>query len=539
MTAPAPQAGKLIGRVIARKYECVRRIGQGGMGAVYELRHVRLNRKFALKTLSKDLVEDAQALARFEREADVVAKLRHPNIVDIVDWDTLPDGSPCIIMEYLDGEDLGTRLKREGALPWNMILGIADPILSALCVAHREGIVHRDLKPQNIYLAADDAGEERPKLLDFGVSKIRGSGTLATTDTSLVGTPAYMSPEQADGRPEDIGPSTDCWAMGALLYEMATGQQAFADASVPRVLYKICFGAPPNLLELRPDAPAAFVTLIERTLSRDAKTRLADAEILRSELRAALAVRAPSTLSQPLRRATPLPFAASDDVVAGTDETELAAPPAMIDQPTTLGTSAGESIRTAPPPDATGHRGRLLVAGAFVAVAAAGVAIWQWPRGENAPPATATAATAAANVDASGARPEQSPAPDPDAARKTSHNITVRIETRPGNARVYREADGVLLGPTPFTKSYERGDGTATFLVKREGFRTERLALTTDRDHKKTITLTPRPVAKPKPHKATLRRSVRKHTAAGRPSKAAPRKRPRRRKKREPIAPPF
>src|SRR5262245_32375572 len=146
-----------VGQIIGGRYRVTRRIGRGGMSTIYEVAHNRLPRSFALKKLAPELAQDAGSLARFRREADIVAQLRHPNIVEIVDWETLPDGSPCIIMELLRGEDLGARLRRSGPLAWPALARIASEILSALSVSHRAGIIHRDLKPQNLFLALDDS----------------------------------------------------------------------------------------------------------------------------------------------------------------------------------------------------------------------------------------------------------------------------------------------------------------------------------------------------------------------------------------------
>jgi serine/threonine-protein kinase len=297
-------ADPLVGQVIAGRYQVLGPIGKGGMGAIYEVRHLKLQRSFALKRLSPQLADDTEALARFRREAEVVGRLRHPNVVEVVDWESLPDGTPCIILELLRGEDLDHRLERAGPLEWVALLQIADAVLGALEVAHRAGIVHRDLKPQNIFLATDDAGEEHVKLLDFGVSKVHGSDSLHTADQRLVGTPAYMSPEQADGRQDLVDAATDAWAMGGILYEMATARVAFAASSTPATLYRICHGRPEPLTALRPDAPAAFVELVDAAISREPSRRIRSAGELRRRLRAALTPIAGNALPAVLR---PLP----------------------------------------------------------------------------------------------------------------------------------------------------------------------------------------------------------------------------------------
>ena len=277
----------MIGQIVGGRFEVVRLIGKGGMGSIYEVRNTRLGRSFALKTLTGDGASDTAVLQRFRREADVIARIKHPNIVEVIDWEQLSDGSPAMVMEYLQGEDLAKRIAG-GPLQWPQIARIADQVLAALSVAHANGVVHRDLKPQNIFLAEDGSGDERVKLLDFGVSKVRDSKSLVTTDARLLGTPAYMAPEQADGRAGDIGTHTDVWATGSILQEMATGELAFDANSLPSILYKVCHGKAAEIEAKRPDAPAAFVELVRETLTRDIDKRISDATVLRVRLREAL-----------------------------------------------------------------------------------------------------------------------------------------------------------------------------------------------------------------------------------------------------------
>jgi serine/threonine-protein kinase len=178
-------------------------------------------------------------------------------------------------------------------------------------------VIHRDLKPHNVFLAVDDSGEERAKLLDFGVSKIRDSRSLATTDARLIGTPSYMSPEQAEGNNDDVGPGTDVWAMGAMLYEMATGTLAFDGPNLPQILYRICTREPEPANKRRADAPPAFVDLLDAVMSRDAAVRIVDADVMRVRLREALRdvanVQYPEVMrsrsSAPALPVTPMPTA--------------------------------------------------------------------------------------------------------------------------------------------------------------------------------------------------------------------------------------
>ncbi len=279
----------LLESVVSGRYQVVRLLGEGGMSLVYEVQHVKLKRQFALKRLLPALVTNPEALLRFEREAEMLASLHHPNVVEITDWDTLPDGSPFMILEFLHGAHIRVRIER-GQLPWDAIGRIGDQTMSALQLAHRLGITHRDLKPENLFISIDDAGEERVKLLDFGVSKLRSAGRT-TGAHALLGTPSYMSPEQALGQTDLIGPSTDVWAMGTILYEMATQRVAFTGETLAATVGNITSGRPEPISVLRPDAPAAFVDLVDRATSLDPARRVLTIEELRAGLRDALELR--------------------------------------------------------------------------------------------------------------------------------------------------------------------------------------------------------------------------------------------------------
>jgi serine/threonine-protein kinase len=274
----------LIGTLVAGRYLVRRRLASGGMCAIYELGHRVLKRRFALKMLSPQLAADRLALRRFRREAEMVAGLCHPNVVGIVDWDQLDDGSPFLVMELYDGEDLQARLARRGGLPLDELARIADEILAGLTVAHRAGIVHRDLKPSNVFLARDGADGERAVLLDFGISTLRGVETLSGLQESI-GTPLYMAPEQMRARSTAVGPATDVWSMGAILHEMATGEPAFDADNLPDIAHRVLNGRPTPLCQRRPDVPPALERLVARALDPDPARRPRDAETLRAELR--------------------------------------------------------------------------------------------------------------------------------------------------------------------------------------------------------------------------------------------------------------
>ena len=220
--------------VIEKKYRVDQVIGRGGMGAVYRARDVRLDRDVAIKVVRADLLDDAEARARFRREAQIVARLQHPGIVSVFDYGTFPDGSAFLVMELVRGEDLRRTLQRDGPMRPSRALPLLGAMCSAVHAAHREGVLHRDLKPENILLVDADLPV---KVLDFGVAKVVGDrpsdvtalGTLTGAGV-LVGTPAYMAPEQLRNQPVDV--RTDVFTLGVIAYEMLTGDLPFGRSSL-------------------------------------------------------------------------------------------------------------------------------------------------------------------------------------------------------------------------------------------------------------------------------------------------------------------
>ena len=263
-----------VGAVVAGTYEIEALIGRGGMGAVFLASHLRLpNKKVAIKVLHPEMTDD-ELVARFKREAEIASRLGHPNIVEVHDVNELPDGTPYIVMEYLEGETLARRLKN-GPLSLDATLSIVRQIGSALAVAHREGIVHRDLKPQNVFLVPTELEGhtgEIAKVLDFGISKIRGSQTVVTQEAALLGTPQYMAPEQAKGEHALVDERTDVFALGAIVYEMLGGKPAFAGGSIPEVVFKVVYEEP---APLDVGAPATIVAAIARAMAKPADARFA------------------------------------------------------------------------------------------------------------------------------------------------------------------------------------------------------------------------------------------------------------------------
>jgi len=258
------------GDVVDETYEVERLLGSGGMAHVYGVKHLRMPRKFALKVLQIQAAVRCDFLERFEREAEILATLRHPHIVDVIDRNKLADGNPYIVMELLEGEDLATFIARSGALSVPVALRILSQIGEALEAAHRVGITHRDLKPSNIYLCKHGQVLNFVKVLDFGIAKMSiPDRAPMTAPAELMGTPGYMAPEQARGQNDRIGPATDQFALAATLYEMLTGQGAFfrPGDSIYAILERVVFAKPEPL-------PYPQINLaIQKALSKDPEDR--------------------------------------------------------------------------------------------------------------------------------------------------------------------------------------------------------------------------------------------------------------------------
>jgi serine/threonine-protein kinase len=273
------------GAVVGETYRIGSLLGRGGMGAVWAAEHLRLpGKRVAVKVLLDPAAAGEEMFQRFRREAEIASRLGHPNIIEVLDFNLLPSGQPYIVLEYLQGETLARRL-RSGRVPLDESLAIARQIGSALQAAHRAGVVHRDLKPDNVFLCVPEEDvPTRVKVLDFGISKIRGSGTLATADSILMGTPQYMSPEQAVGRNSELDARTDLFALGAIVYEMLAGEPAFAGGSLAQVVYRVVHVEPAPLRSLVPDLPDEVVSSVERALSKSADDRQPDVATFIHEL---------------------------------------------------------------------------------------------------------------------------------------------------------------------------------------------------------------------------------------------------------------
>jgi serine/threonine-protein kinase len=275
------------GDLISGKYRLLRPLGAGGMGSVWAARNELTDRDFAIKFLLPDLAKNKEALSRFFHEARACGQIKHPAVVDVYDMGQTEDGRPFLVMELLEGEGFDARLARAGTFPPADACAWVAFIARGLEEAHVRGLVHRDLKPQNIFFALDDRGDVVPKLLDFGVSKATGvkSGAdfVKTTTGAVLGSPAYMSPEQAQGETNVDGRS-DVWALGVILYEALTGQIPFDAPNYNALMMTIMMRAHRPVLELAPHVPIELGALIDHTLSKDKTARVGTARELADRL---------------------------------------------------------------------------------------------------------------------------------------------------------------------------------------------------------------------------------------------------------------
>ena len=279
-TGRALHTGKaLIGRVIADRYKVVGLLGEGGMGAVYVAEHTLIGRKVALKRLHPELASDAKAVARFQREARAAASTGHENIVEILDLGFAEDGAPFLVMEYLQGRSLATALRREGRLAPARACHIVGQVLAALGAVHRHQIVHRDLKPDNIFLTRRSGRPDYVKVLDFGISKMRREEDEAldlTRTGVMLGTPFYMSPEQARGM-KQLDHRVDLYATGVILFECLSGKLPFDGQNYHALLQAILAGTPPRLTDLVPGLDPKLADVVYRSIARKPDDRYGSA----------------------------------------------------------------------------------------------------------------------------------------------------------------------------------------------------------------------------------------------------------------------
>jgi len=463
-------------------YRAISLLGEGGMGAVYLAEHPGIGRRVAVKVLHKNYTRDENLLGRFLNEARAANAIRHPNIIEILDSGVLGDGTPFLVMELLEGQSLGGRLRSAGALPISTALDFSYQTASALGAAHKKGIVHRDLKPDNLYLVPDpsDPERERIKVLDFGIAKLQqgssGADSVKTRTGTLMGTPIYMSPEQCRGT-KTVDHRSDMYSLGVIIYEMLVGHPPFVSEGFGDLVNMHLNVAPTSMRTERPDVPEALDALVLKMLSKTPDERFADMQELQAALKSAggplFGVRGGS--SPDLGSRPP-----------GSLKTE---PPNPRMGETTFTTGVGERLEI---PRAGGGRGKWIGVALAVALAGGGYFALSGGAGKTKlatvpPPAPLPhPATTAAPP------PSATPKPIPPAVKK----VTLKLASDPSGARVVDDADEVL-GTTPLVLSRPTG-GALKVRFEKEGYGPATRTISLDSDHTIELDLDPKPRPKAK-----------------------------------------
>jgi eukaryotic-like serine/threonine-protein kinase len=466
-------------------YRAISLLGEGGMGAVYLAEHPTIGRRVAVKVLHKNYIRDENLLGRFLNEARAANAIRHPNIIEILDSGTIADGTPFLVMELLEGESLGGRLRRVGALPIPEAVELAYQTASALGAAHKKGIVHRDLKPDNLFIIPDphEPERERIKVLDFGIAKLQQGSTgdsVKTRTGTLMGTPIYMSPEQCRGT-KAIDHRSDIYSLGVILFEMLVGQPPFVSEGFGELVNMHLNVQPPVPSSQNPAIPPALDAIVLKMLQKDPEKRFADMGEVQAALKASggtmFVVRGSQSSSPELGGRTPPPVSISNPKL----------------RETTLSAGAGERTEQVQPR----RKGRsamiLLVTGA----AAVGVGLFLFRDGEKV--ATQRLESQPANVaPAAPAPPKTDPVPAPPAEPPPPKTVTVHVESDPPGATVVNAASGGVLGVTPLVLTRPKG-GAMNLRLDKDGFASNAHAISLEDDQ--TIQLTLEKKAKPHAHR--------------------------------------
>lgn len=386
----------LVGTVIADRYEVLEPLAQGGMGAIFRVRHATLGRQLALKVLRPIYARRTGIIRRFELEAQVASQLQHPHIIDIIDFGHTHDGIAYLAMELLEGEDLLATVRREGPLPWARLAPMALQICDALHAAHQAGVIHRDLKPANCYRTSHAGNPDHIKLLDFGVAKLlygdEENGPI-TSAGQLVGTPLYIPPEAVDGTSPN--PKFDVYALGVSLYQLLSGKRPYADKVSMELLRARALTDPMPIRQVAPHLriPMPAQDVVMRALARDPNQRFPTAKAVYEAIEQSMAsqatvigVQSHKVLSTGRPRIqTPLPTPVSDassSARSSSSQRRWVSPASssghhraeLTSGSNPLLESSGNRIATVSPPTrdqsptSQGHR-RAIIIGALIALA--------------------------------------------------------------------------------------------------------------------------------------------------------------------------
>ncbi len=453
------------GMMLTPSLQLLRKLGAGGMGTVWVARHLGLNSDVVVKLITGEAVQNAEVVARFRREAAAAAEVRSPHVVQVFDFGVGSNGQPYMAMELLEGEDLGTRLAREGMLPAAEVAGIVVQVCRALSRAHEKGIVHRDIKPENIFLCETGEDEALVKVLDFGIAKFARSSSYGGTATgAFLGTPYFMSPEQVNDA-KTIDHRTDLWSLGVVAYLALTGTRPFDGETLVAVAMKICTGEAPLPSHQRRDLSAEVDAWFVQACAKNPAQRFQSARAMAEALVSAVGGRGMARVAS---RQAAFENAATQEFRAATFGYQSVPAPPPILLPTQdgtapmlpavtpgLATTTGPSVSLAAsaspgnaPPAAAPNRplskrallGLGLAAGAVTIVAVLDVHFWPTARtnaGQAVEPITAMPAAEKSSAPASEELPTPPAAPKQSEAAPPS---PVSTSTAPESSTTARTA---------------------------------------------------------------------------------------------------
>jgi eukaryotic-like serine/threonine-protein kinase len=423
--------------------EIVRLLVEGGMGTIYEAEHLLMRRRFAVKVLRRELGADAALVQRFLNEARATNEIRHPNIVEVTDAGVLPSGLPYFVMELLVGEDLAQRLARVGPLSVGLAVDLTLQTASAVHAAHQAGIVHRDLKPENLFLTADPRvqGHELVKVLDFGIAKLRGEISAVRTNAGAVlGTPAYMAPEQCSGRPDDVDHRADIYALGVILYEMLAGAPPFETPGAVDLMMMQIGTPPPPIAQRRVDVPEQVAAVVMKALTKDPAQRFGTL----AEMMAALGHH-----STPVPSVAPLQSSTGATLPGLAEASERPTGTALAQQ--SVSKRAATAPRSAAPPPTSVSRKRLWLPLLTLLAAAGAWLVWRDSFQAAPRPTPMPLSKAPALVNSTGSAPS---ATAPQAPPSVPSDAELRAEEPPPSspprpAKQRRSATPPLAAVTP------------------------------------------------------------------------------------------
>ncbi len=489
---PEARADPLLGTLLQEKYEVVRPLGRGGMGTVYEGLHTLIGRRVAIKTLHPQYAEKPAVVERFQREARAATAIGNEHIIEVTDLGRLPDGGVFLVLELLEGTDLGALLDDRGPQPVGRVAHVVSQMCEALTAAHAKGIVHRDLKPENVFLIQRGTDPWFVKVLDFGISKFRDSehGAARMTQTGVpIGTPYFMAPEQAQGR-KDVDHRADIYSLGVILFVALSGEHPFEHESLAALFVKILSDPPPDLAALRPDLPPEIVALVHRMLEKDPAKRPQSCAEVRRALAPFVDRDAPdlpgSARPSKARIVTPS-VASGHEATVASGETDLARggsggstdPVPGVEMDARAGSSPEARVSAPEVPTSNGARRAALAGAVAVALVGGGIA-WAalaGPAADDAPAPVAPAASEPVEVDA--------PAPTGEADARPAE-VRVRLMVEPADAQL--AVDGAIV-VAPYLRYVAPGPTPHTVVATREGYVTLERELRFDRPIDETLSL--------------------------------------------------